>query len=89
MGMTGTDVGAVVAVALVPPPLPTVAVAWTGALVGAAVGAVVEVAGTEVGAAGLVGWTVAAGAQATTSTAIAISEMIILIGLNIFSTSNY
>ncbi len=88
MGVAGTDVGAVVAVALAPP-LPTVAVAWTGALVGATVGAVVEVAGTEVGAAGLVGWTVAAGAQATTSTAIAISEMIILIGLNIFSTSNY
>ena len=88
MGAAGTDVGAVVAVALAPP-LPTVAVAWTGALVGATVGAVVEDAGTEVGTAGLVGWTVAAGAQAATRTAIAIKEIKILIGLNIFSTSKF
>ncbi len=78
--------GAMVAVAALP--LPTVAVAWAGALVGGtevALGAVVDVAaGADVGAAGLVGATVAAGAQAITNNMIAIKEMMILPCFNIF-----
>ncbi len=85
VGAADIAVGAVVAVAALP--LPTVAVAWAGALVAGtdvAVAAGAEVAGTVVGAAGLVGATVAAGVQAITNNTIAIKEMMILPCLNIF-----